>query len=254
MSRIFAVIIAISLVVGAHVGAFADASPVTEVANLDLSGPFPIKTPWRFRLTQGPPKCGQALHDGCNGDDHACFVRDGGSDCSDWSGIVLDSVEIVTPGKTPDSPLLVVRTHDDASTSGAGTIATTIQTYDRRKKAFANVFYNRSSGNTNEETRVVRDGPLSGDTIVSHAPRHAPYHYGISVYRTTRDGHYVEIARVIGNTRCDDGNPMPVIDSEMLRTLERLHLWKPGDPLPVPDPARVQCQKLTLREGTEWCE
>src|SRR5262249_55156934 len=107
--------------------------------------------------------------------------------------------------------------------------------------------------NVNEETRLITKGPLAGDIAVSTAPTKAPYHYGIILYRLTRGDRYVELLRFTARTREGDGNDLAVIDAEMPRILQRLHLWKPGVPLPPPERMGRGCTAIEFRDGIEWC-
>lgn len=75
----------------------------------------------------------------------------------------------------------------------------------------------------------------------------------IEVYAPGNSGRYARILRYRSHTGYGDGNPLPVIDSEMPAILERLGLWKPGDALPVPEPLPANCGRLILNRGEEWC-
>jgi hypothetical protein len=92
---------------------------------------------------------------------------------------------------------------------------------------------------------------LAGDIVIDRAGPLAPYRYDMSVYRLV-NSQYREILNYSGNSKYNDGNPLPVIDAEMPEIERRLHFWKPGDPLPTP--ARTHCSKLALRHRVEWCE
>lgn len=50
-------------------------------------------------------------------------------------------------------------------------------------------------------------------------------------------------------TRYGDGNALAVIDSDMPALQRRLGLWRPGQPLPVPD----RCPAPRLVRGELWC-
>jgi hypothetical protein len=56
----------------------------------------------------------------------------------------------------------------------------------------------------------------------------------IAVDRFTREHGYRQMLRYRSATRYNDGDPLPVIDSEMPNLERRLGLWRPGSPLPIP--------------------
>jgi hypothetical protein len=100
----------------------------------------------------------------------------------------------------------------------------------------------------------MQAGPLQGDVIVAYPTAHAPYTYWIEVYGPHESGRYTQLLRYRGHTGYGDGNPIPVIDSEMPAILRHLGLWHPGDPLPTPARMPSSCRRLSLRGGEEWCQ
>jgi hypothetical protein len=64
-------------------------------------------------------------------------------------------------------------------------------------------------------------------------------------------GGFKEVLRYRSATQYGDGNPLAVIDSEMPNMAQRLGLWKPGAPMPLP--ARA-CPKPHLVRMALWCE
>jgi hypothetical protein len=98
----------------------------------------------------------------------------------------------------------------------------------------------------------METGPLRGDVIVDFPTQHAPYAYWIEVFAAGKSGQYTRILRYRGHTGYNDGNRLPVADSEMPAILERLGLWKRGDSLPLPAD-RFGCIRPYLSRGEEWC-
>jgi len=155
--------------------------------------------------------------------------------------------------KGSNTAALIVVVNDLNSGPGSGNFTTIVWAYQPKGDEFERVFGRASYRNWNEETRLITSGPLAGDIIVSVSPRRAPYRYGIEVYRPSKSGRYLEILKFTGKTRYGDRNALAVIDSEMPAILTRLHLWKPGDPLPAPLRIPNGCTGVELRDGTEWC-
>lgn len=248
------------------------------ISDLDLTAAFHTRTQWRSVTYQKPDSCNPAFSvGGCNGEYVDCVIRDGKLKCSEVGGVgtVLEGEEIVTPRHS--QPLLVGRSHPDVVTPGSGTLYTEVSIYDRNSDALKTVFVSASSRNNNEETRIMVDGPLSGDIIVASAPGYSwpskyparasndhdkepflssrwPYHYGISVYRLSSSLEYVQTLRYVARASEIDGDPLAVIDMEMPEIERRLHLWRPGDPLPAPARMPSQCKTYELRrDGDETC-
>jgi hypothetical protein len=107
--------------------------------------------------------------------------------------------------------------------------------------------------NNNQEARFVEKGPLLGSVVVAYPTNDAPFTYFVEVYKRGSESEYSQVLSYRGNTHYGDGNPLAVIDSEMPETLQRLGLWKTGDPLPVPPRMPRGC-RLVMRKGVEWCE
>jgi len=139
---------------------------------------------------------------------------------------------------------------DWLTAASGGPRLTAVWTYNANSDQFDQIFDHAARGQNNGEIRIITNGPLAGDIVIDRAGQHAPYRYDITVYRLL-NSRYREILSYAGNSKYNDGNPMPVIDAEMPEIERRLHLWKPGDPLPTP--MRTHCSKLELRSGIEWC-
>ena len=225
--------------------ASVDLPGTTTVSSTDLTEPFHTKAKWQFVIRQDPPG-----EENLPGSLHFCFVKDGTPNCSDSQHNALVESPIVFPTPTSSSPLLTV-VADWLTGGSGGPRLTLIWTYNANTDQFDQIFDHDVRGQNNEEIRIITSGPLAGDIVIARAGQHAPYRYDITVYRLV-NSQYREILNYAGNSKYNDGNPIPVIDAEMPEIERRLHFWKPGDPLPTP--ARTHCSKVELRHGIEWCE
>jgi hypothetical protein len=147
--------------------------PTSDVAykvipTFDVTGPFHTKTTWAFSVFQKPDTCDPGVSDGCNGDYEFCFRHLSKSKCTEVAGANLDDASIVPPVHGP--PLMVTATNPDVATSGAGMLYTDIWVYGSQTDTFENVFSSQSSRNNNEETRIMKNGPLAGTVIDSEMP------------------------------------------------------------------------------------
>jgi hypothetical protein len=216
----------------------------TTVSSTDLTVSFHTKGKWQLVIRQDAPDRFELP-----GPLHFCFVKDGTPNCSDSQQNVLVESPIVYPTPSSSRPLLAVLA--DWFTGGSGgPRLTRIWIYNPNTDQFDQIFDHQARRQNNGEIRIITTGPLAGDIVIDNAGQHAPYRYDISVYRLV-NSQYREILNYAGNSQYNDGNPLPVIDAEMPEIERRLHLWKPGDPLPTP--ARTLCGKLELRHGLEWC-
>jgi hypothetical protein len=234
-----------------------DASPSKIVSTLHLTNIFKAKSKWDVAVSQDD-----------NGDKeifdppffHLCFIQnDNKKYCRD--GFYNISMNIfVVRAKSSKIPILVMQ---GASNPGGSALPTDTVAwiYSAAQDRFQQVFSKTSNASVNEEARIVSSGSLAGDVIVNTPTEHYPYPYDIAVYRISEAGRYGQILHYASRTRYNDGNALAVIDSEMPEIERRLHLWKPGDPLPRPLylPARgsedfpYHCGTLEMRHGTEWC-
>jgi hypothetical protein len=111
--------------------------------------------------------------------------------------------------------------------------------------------YERVTGhNNNQEVRYIATGPLKGDIVSVEPTQDAPFGFWV-VVNAPANGSFKEVLRYRSATRYGDGNPLAVIDSEMPNMAQRLGLWKPGTPLPLPTRA---CPKPHLVRMALWCE
>lgn len=242
---------------------------------LDLTQPFATVSPWTLVIAQDPVAPAEPdLQD--HGPIAVCFVKALTPRCMEkyrlhgkWLGWYakyggylswyvmaydLGAAGVVYAGKEKTRPLLLLETSSGRSGDGNSNIRTALFDYDRQEDRFRQVFEHLSGGsNNNQAARFVEHGSLQGDVIVDYPTDNAPFAYWIEVYAQGKSGQYVPILRYRSRTHYADGNPLPVADSEMPAIMERLGLWQPGDALPVPQSLPVNCGKLVLNRGEEWC-
>lgn len=218
------------------------------LSSIDLTTPFHTKGSWQF-VIKGTGR------DRPNAEDafvplNFCFVKNGEATCAEVEQNDLVSSDVLYPTPGSAEPILTVVAN--IFTGGPGGCCTTfLWAYDAKADRFDQILVRGAPHNNNGEVRVITNGPLAGDIVISTPTANAPYRYRIAVYRL-ENLTYREILNYEGNSRYNDGNPMAVIDAEMPTMLGRLHLWKPGDALPIP--ARAHCEKLEMRNQVEWCE
>ena len=244
------------------------------VAHLDLTGPFGTASQWTLVIGKQPDNESTALGGAFNkeGAISICFVKNVDPDCSEerllekyreqkitfapeegpFYTMFASQVVHSMPGSR--SPLLELKTCSIHGGNGSCGISTFLMAYDRRTDAFRTVFFNFTGSNNNEATRFVEHGPLLGYVIVANPTSDAPFRYFVEVYKRTSAGEYTRALKYRSRTGYGDGNPLPVIDSEMPELRRRLGLWKTGNALPVPPVMPEGCSKLALSNGIEWCE
>ncbi|MGA9070874.1 MAG: hypothetical protein WB424_11500 [Terracidiphilus sp.] len=235
------------------------------ISRIDLTEPFGAVTQWTFVAIQDDGHQMDDFED--HGPIFLCLVKAASPDCTQhfypqvrsempWfdTPYHLFGSSIVYLKQNKSSPLLFLRVCGAVSGDGDCDIATALYTYDKNNDRFIRVFLNLTGRNNNQETRFVESGPLQGDVIVNYPTENAPYTYWIEVYRAGDSGQYSQILRYRSLTGYSDGNPLAVADSEMPEILQRLGLWKPGDPLPVPAHMPQGCRHLFMRLGEEWCK
>jgi hypothetical protein len=135
-------------------------------------------------------------------------------------------------------------------------VAAQLVKYDAAHDAFHRVFAQSAGRNNNQDIRFVERGPLTSSVIIVEPQQKRPYGYWIVVQRPSSAGVYRPVLRYGSSTLYNDGNPLPVIDSEMPNILARLGMWKAGQPLPMPQPidGKVDCPKPVLKRGEQWCQ
>jgi hypothetical protein len=260
------------MVSGAVLAVFRGISqgPGTVIMHLDLTKAFGTSTPWSFVAAQAAPMREPHAQENSPGEIALCLVHGVVPDCDGPRFLSLSRVrvngwrndidnyhaleaKILFAGETAHRPLLVLTAKSVPSGDGDQLVSTFVLGYERRADRFVGLFANAVGKNNNQATRVVEAGKLAGDIVVAEPTDNAPYTYYITVYRQADAGPHVPLLHYRGRTEYGDGNPLPVIDSEMPEMLKRLHLWHDGDPLPVPPVLPPQCHSLELRRRVEWC-
>ena len=237
-------------------------------AHVDLIGPFGTQSQWTLVVAKQPDEEGRAGP--LEGAVSVCFVKGAEADCSDALflahfkklGITLldgerpfhELHEARVVRADASTPLLSLKACTAQSFNSDCAVSTFLYAYDARHDRFRPVFSNMTGRNNNQETRFIESGPLQGAVVVATPTYKAPFVYELDVYRPAADGQYRRVLRHRGRTVYGDGNPLPVIDSEMPALLGRFGHWKAGDALPVPPVLPAGCTRLYLRKGVEWCE
>jgi hypothetical protein len=249
---------------GATVGQAAPAT--TEiVAAIDLAKAFGIRSAWHFTATQGPSQpddvegtlpgtlslcITRAIDGGCLAGIAATPRPPASHADGDWEAHYLNTASIVHPRGRSAAPLLLVQTAGQHAYNGNQAVYTQLIAYRAADDRFETVFSWLTGRNNNQEVRFIATGPLRGAVIAVEPANKSPWHYWISVNRIDASYRYREMLRYRSATGYGDGNPLPVIDSEMPNIQQRLGLWRPGKPLPLP---AAGCAKPRLVRLELWC-
>ncbi len=218
--------------------AWREKQPITTVSSTDLTIPFHTRGNWRFVIRQDPPQeTGLGIEPG---NLRFCFVKSRVQSCFDSPFNALGSSQIEYPTPKSREPVLVAMVVDHVSVTGGGR-GTLIWGYNANADQFDQIFDRTVNRNTNGEIRLITAGPLAGAVVVDTAGPGPSYRYLIEVYRL-ENSEIKQVLSYYGNSKYNDGSGLPVIDAEMAGIERRLHLWKPGDPLPTP--ARTNCGTL----------
>jgi len=245
--------------------------PGSQATQLDLGGPFHARSPWRLVVTEGAPAKDYGGGD-APGALTLCLRKGPTAPCvSDpvtiplhaaspdhaiaWEPHYLLAAKLVYPRGAKAAPLLLIVTGSLNAGDGDQRVATQLVRYDRARDAFRRVYARSTFHNNNQEIRFVTDGPLMGSVIAAEPREHLPHGYWIVVSKASATGAYRPVLRYRSATLYNDGNPLAVIDSEMPDIEERLGLWKPGAPIPVPQSMSdgKPCRRPVLRHGELWC-
>jgi hypothetical protein len=250
--------------------AFASAnapSPSKIIANIDLTKPFATGSHWRLIAIQGPPIPDPNFEDQrvpglielCLNDRPApacqlkleAMPRAPEKDL-EWAyeANYLEDAKVVYPGPKSGAALLLLRTASLGGTDGDHNIFTQLVAYRPKSDRFEQIYAHDTGSNENEEVRFIAQGPLRGDVISAEPTENAPYGYWITVNQLTPTYRYKQVLRYRSATHYNDGNGLAAIDSEIPNIEQRLGLWRPGQPLPLP--AR-RCSKPRLVRIELWC-
>jgi hypothetical protein len=248
---------------GATVGQAAPASTKI-VAAIDLAKAFGSRSAWHFTATQGPSQPDD-VEGTLPGTLSLCIAR-ANRDClagiaatprppasranGDWEAHYLNTASIVHPRGRSAAPLLLVQTAGQHAYNGNQAVYTQLIAYRAADDRFETVFSWLTGHNNNQEVRFIASGSLLGDVVAVEPADKSPWRYWVSVSRIDSSYRYHEVLRYRSATAYADGNPLPVIDSEMPNIQQRLGVWRPGKPLPLPATA---CAKPRLVRMELWC-
>jgi hypothetical protein len=241
--------------------------PAAQSREIDLTKPFHTRSAWRFVVTEGPPVKDFGDND-APGALTLCLHKGPAGPCvSDpvtlplrtitphnpiaWEPHYLITAHAVYPRGPQAAPLFLIVTGSLNSGNGDQIVSTQLVAYDVDGDIFRRVYGKSTGHNNNQEIRFVTDGPLKGSVISAEPQEHLPYGYWIVVNKLNAAGAYRPVLRYRSATRYNDGNPLAVIDAEMPNIERQLGLWKPGDPIPVPN--GKSCLKPVLRHSELWC-
>ncbi|MFC5865251.1 hypothetical protein ACFPT7_23300 [Acidicapsa dinghuensis] len=246
--------------------------PKPQDMELNLAKPFHTRSAWRLVVTEGPPVKDYGGND-APGVLTVCLYKGPAGPCLSepvalplrtttpddpiaWEPHYLITARVVYPRGPKAAPFLLIITGSLLSGDSDQIVSTQLVDYDADNDTFRRVYGKSTGHNNNQEIRFITDGPLQGSVITAEPQEHLPYGYWIVVNKLAPDDVYHRVLRYRSATLYDDGNPLAVIDSEMPNIEQRLGLWKPGEPLPVPDVGGKgkPCTKPTLRHMELWCE
>lgn len=254
----------LAMILAAMVSPMAEtfAASARTISTIDLSKPFATRSHWRFTATQGEDIEGLSGEE-ASGPVSLCISNDNGQSCHpDADDIltpedgkdafsephVLGNVALVHPSDT--TTLLLVEVGSLSAMNGDRRVATQLFGYDRERDIFSRVYAHVTRRNNNQEVRFIAKGVLRGAVISAEPTSDAPFGFWIIVNRLAASGVYKQVLRYRSATMYGDGNRLAVIDSEMPGIQQRLGLWKPGRPLPLP---QSSCANPHMLQGALWC-
>ena len=247
----------------AALGLIAAAPGDRRVPSVDLA-PFATRSPWRLIVSRAADLPDPIMGDGeqVPGVLRLCLTADGGRTCDIRPGA---SLRLADAPDLYDEPhelrrlaivpsaggkrLLLIQLASLAGANGDQRVGLELYAYDRAGDRFRSVYQGRTRQNNNQELRYIEGGALRGAVVAAEPTNDAPFGYWITVARAGATGAYRSVLRYRSATRYGDGNPLAVIDSEMPALQQRLVLWRPGRPLPVP----AHCAAPRLVRMELWC-
>ena len=245
----------------------AAAATPAPISSIDLTGPFGARSPWRFLATQGPEiddPTGVDNGDKAPGAVVVCLRKAGAAQCdpslkSDLRPTANDDmfsaphylIDARIVHRRDGQALLLVQTGSLLSGDSDQLVLTQLLAYDRASDSFRRVFQNTSGHNNNQAFRFVENGPLDGDVITAEPTSNAPFAFWVTVSAPASAFAYKQVLRYRSATIYADGNPLSVVDSEMPNIQQRLGVWRPGSPLPLPSGG---CAKPHLVKTELWCK
>ncbi len=254
----------VSMVAGSAIARAAPAPEQEMVASIGLADALGTRSAWQLVAVQGPPV------EDPGGDEAPGVVtlclREGASGPCDpqlrdalraaSAGDLfsephyLDEARVVHDRRVSGRPLLLVRTASLHSGDGDQLVLTQALAYRRDADRFVRVYDHVVGTNNDQEVRYVEAGPLEGDIVSVEPTSDAPFGFWVAVSVPASGSAYEALLRYRSATRYGDGNALPVIDSEMPNILQRLGVWRPGSPLPLP---AGPCRRPRLVRMELWC-
>lgn len=241
------------------------ASTPAVIAALDLSKPFATQSAWRFSASQEDPMDDPiGLPDKkVPGAIHLCLRKAPSAPCDPHlKGAVAEPTKD-SPFSAPHyletaqvvhgpsgQPLLFVQTGSLHGGNGDQLVLTQVLAYQSGPDQFVRVYEHLTGRNNNQEVRYIPSGLLKGDIVSVEPTQDAPFGFWVSVNAPSANNGFKEVLRYRSATRYGDGNPLAVIDSEMPNMAQRLGLWRPGSPLPLP---AGPCPTPHLVRMALWC-
>jgi hypothetical protein len=257
--------LASSIALTALLTGVAAASDGRFILSLDLSKPFGTRSAWRLTAYQGPEiqnpigasedkvpgRVDLCLSDdnerSCNSTLQRALRSSAGDDLFSEPHFLNEARVVYAKSKRA---LLLVQVSSLHSGDGDQRVATQVFAYERAKDRFVSIYQHLTERNNNQEVRYIVNGSLKGDIIVVEPTNDAPFGYWITVDELTASITYRRVLHYRSATRYADGNPLAVIDSEMPNIEQRLGMWRPGLPLPIP---AGPCPKPHLVKLELWC-
>ena len=254
----------VSVVAGSAVAHAAPAPEQGVVASIGLADALRTRSAWQLVTVQGPPVEDPGGNE-APGIVTLCLRKGTSGPCDPQlldtlraasTGDLfsephyLDEARVVHGRGTAGRPLLLVRTASLHSGDGDQLVLTQVLAYQRDADRFVRVYAHVVGTNNDQEVRYVEAGPLDGDIVSVEPTSDAPFGFWVAVSVPASGSNYKEALRYRSATRYGDGNALPVIDSEMPNISQRLGVWRPGSPLPLPaDP----CPRPHLVRAELWC-
>lgn len=149
-----------------------------------------------------------------------------------------------------DLPLSLIQASSLHSGNGDQRVATTALVYDHKKNTFSAAYKKQTGRNNNQEIYYKVARLLRGAIISAEPTDDGPFGFWMTINRVGPDSRYRQVLRYRSATCYGDGNPLPVIDSEMPNIQQRLKLWRPGSRLPLPD---RPCRQPRPIQKALWC-
>lgn len=236
----------------------------TLIKSIDLTKAFLARSTWRFTAAQDAdvPDPTGFLDDKVPGPLHLCLRKAPAAQCdpslkatvgepgkSDFFLEAHDLREARVVHAPSGQALLLVQTGSVHSGNGDQLVRTQVLAYRPAEDRFERVYDHVTGRNNNQQIRYIEAGPLKGDIVAVEPTQDAPFGFWVVVNAPAADG-FKQVLRYRSATRYGDGNPLSVIDSEMPNMAQRLGLWKPGQPLPLPT---GPCPSPRLVRMALWC-